>query len=75
MKKKYTKEEFMKLACINNRQRLNQLMNGYKNIKGDKEYFVKPILEEGKDFTRSEVIFFESALNKVKKPPTGQKTK
>ena len=67
MKKKYTKEEFMKLAGINNRQRLNQLMNGYKNKKNGKEYFIEPVLKKGKDYKVSEIVFFESALEKIKK--------
>jgi hypothetical protein len=65
-KTKYTKDEFMKLAGINNRQRLDQLMNGYKNIKNGKEYKFEPVLIEGKDFVKSEIVFFESALKKIK---------
>jgi hypothetical protein len=67
MKPKYTKEEFMKLAGINNRQRLNQLMNGHKQKQNGKEYFIEPVLIEGKDYKKSEIVFFESALEKVKK--------
>lgn len=65
-KKFYTQEEFMKLAGINNRQRLNQLMMGYRQIKNGKEYSIPPKLEEGKDFTRTGIIFFPSALKKIK---------
>ena len=65
-KKYYTQKEFMKLAGINNRQRLNQLMNGYKQKKNNVEYLTEPVLIEGKDFTRTGIIFFESALKKIK---------
>lgn len=67
MNKKFlTKKEFMNLAGLNNRQRLNQLMNGYKNKKGSKEYFVPSTLKEGKDFVKTGIVFFESALEKIK---------
>lgn len=59
--KKYTKEEFMKKAGIKSRQRLNQIINGYKS-KGSE---IEPLLIEGIDFRKSEIIFFESALKKL----------
>lgn len=65
-KKYYTQKEFKKLAGINNRQRLNQLMMGYRQIKNGKEYSIPPKLKEGKDFIRAGTIFFPSALKKLK---------
>jgi hypothetical protein len=61
--KKYTKEQFMEKAGIKSRQRLNQIINGYKS-KGS---VIAPLLIEGKDFKKSEIIFFESALKKLTK--------
>lgn len=65
-KKFYTQEKFMQLAGINNRQRLNQLMVGYRQIKNGKEYSIPPKLGEGKDFVHAGTIFFPSALKKIK---------
>jgi hypothetical protein len=58
----YRKEEFVKLAGINSRQRLNQLINGY-TTKGCR---IEPRLIEGVDFKKSDIVFFESALKKLK---------
>lgn len=62
MKKFYKKAEFMKLAGINSRQHLHQLMNG--QLSG--EYSYPPVLVEGKDYKNLGTVFFESALKKIK---------
>jgi len=59
-----TRKEFLRAAGINNRQRLQQLMRGYKRSDGK---FVPPVLIEGEDFLTKEVEFFDSALKKLKK--------
>jgi len=56
----------MEAAGINNRQRLNQLMNGYKS-KGT-EY--PPLLIEGIDYKKQDIVFFESAVDKLKNKAT-----
>jgi len=61
-KKFYTKEEFMRIAEINNRSRLHQIISGY-NTHGN---YIPPKLIEGKDFVKTEYIFFESAIKKIK---------
>lgn len=50
------------------RSRLHQLRCGYKQKKG-KEYSYKPLLIEGEDwrFERGEIIYFNSALEKIMK--------
>jgi hypothetical protein len=62
MKKYFTLEEFMNEVGINNRSRLHQIINGYSS----KGYEYKPVLEEGKDFVRTNYIFFPSAIKKIK---------
>lgn len=62
-KKFYTKEEFMQAVGINNRSRLHQILFGYKTHSIN----VPPKLEEGKDFIKTEYVFFESAIKKLKK--------
>lgn len=62
MKKFYTKEEFMKVTGINNRSRLHQILFGYSS----KGYTIPPKLVEGKDFVKTEYVFFSSALKKLK---------
>lgn len=62
MKKFYTKEEFMKATGINNRSRLHQILFGYSS----KGYTISPKLIEGKDFVKTEYVFFPSALKKLK---------
>jgi hypothetical protein len=72
--KKYYKKEFMKLAGINNRQRLSQLIRGYENKKGDATYKIPPILKASEDYKKvkceccgsSTIVFYESALKKIK---------
>lgn len=63
MKNYYTKEEFMRAVGINNRSRLHQILRGY-TTRGK---FIPPKLEEEVDFVKTEYIFFESALKKLKK--------
>ena len=59
---KYTKEEFVELTGLS-RQRLSQLLRGYKT----KGYSVPPLLIEGEDYERKDIIFKESAIEKVVK--------
>ncbi len=60
-KKYYTKEEFMRAAGINNRSRLHQIISGYTTHGKT----IPPKLIEGKDFIKTEYIFFESAIKKM----------
>ncbi len=60
-KKYYTKEEFMRAVGINNRSRLHQIISGYKTHGK----IISPRLIEGKDFVRTEYIFFNSAIKKM----------
>ncbi len=64
--KAYTRKEFMEAAGINNRQRLSQLMKGCKNKRNGKIYITDPVLIEGVDYVKQKIIFFESALEKLK---------
>lgn len=57
------KDEFMKLAGINNRQRLHQLLKGFTTGK----YHYPPVLKKGEDYDDLGMIFYPSALQKIKK--------
>lgn len=61
-KKFYTKEEFMRAVGINNRSRLHQIISGYMTHGKT----IPPKLVEGEDFLKTEYVFFESALKKLK---------
>jgi hypothetical protein len=67
------RSKFMAAAGIKTRSRFMQVLKGFKQKKNGKEYFIDPLLLEGKDYKyercrecgRETVYFTQNALEKI----------